>query len=65
MFNMTRVKFVFIMILLMVFLKFNEGYKKKHDNKSVLDETKVKKTLHTFSSLDIMSRLGEDIIMTG
>ena len=63
MFNMTRSEFVFIMILLIVFLKFNAGYEKKHDNKSILDETKVKNTLHAFSLLDIISRLGEDIIM--
>lgn len=65
MFNMTRSEFVFIMILLIVLLKFNVEYKKKHDDKSILDESKVKKTLHTFSLLDIMSRLGEDILVAG
>jgi hypothetical protein len=62
---MTRSEFVFIMILLIVFIKFNAGYKKKHNDKSILDETKVKKTLHTFSLLDIISRLGEDILVAG
>lgn len=65
MFNMTRSEFIFIMILIIVFIKFNAGYEKKHNDKSILDETKVKKTLHTFSLLDIMSRLGEDIIVAG
>lgn len=58
---MRQTEFVFIMILLIAFLKFNIGYEKKHDDKSILDETKVKKTIHTFSSLDILSRFIEDI----
>lgn len=61
---MTSSMFVFIMILLIAFLKFNVEYEKKHNNVSILNETKVKKTLHTFSLLDIMSRLGEDIVLT-
>ena len=65
MFNTTRSVFIFIVILMIVFIKFNTGYEKKHDNKSILDETKVKKTLHTFSLLDIFSRLGEDILVAG
>lgn len=65
MFNMTRSEFVFIMILLIVFLELNAGYEKKHDDKSILDESKVKKTIHTFSLLDIISRFGEDILLAG
>lgn len=62
---MTRTEFVFMMILIISFMKFNAGYEKKHENKSILDETKVKKTLNTFSLLDIMSRFVGDIIVAG
>ena len=38
---------------------------KKHDDKSILDESKVKKIIHTFSLLDIISRFREDILLAG
>lgn len=62
---MILTEFVFIMILIISFMKFNAGYEKNHGNISILDETKVKKTLHTFSLIDIMSRFVGDIIVAG
>lgn len=56
-------EFVFIMILIIVFFKFNVGYEKKHDGESILNESRVKKSLHTFSSIDLITRFVEDILM--
>lgn len=61
---MKQIKFVFILIILIVFFKINIEYKKTHNNQSVLDESKVEKTIHAFSLLDIISRFAGDIIIS-
>ena len=60
---MTHNEFIFILILLIIFCKFNATYEKKHDDKSILDESKVKKTIHDFSLLDIITRFTSDILI--
>lgn len=60
---MKKIKFIFILVILIVFFKINIGYEKKHKGKSILEETKVKKTIHTFSLLDVLSRFAEDLVI--
>lgn len=61
---MIKTEFIFYLILFIIIIKLNIEYKNKHYDKSILDESKVKKTMHTFSLLDIISRFGEDIFFS-
>ena len=63
MFNITSYEFIFILVLLIVFLQFNEKYKKKHNNKSILEQEKIKKITHTFTLFDIIIRFTKDIFI--
>ena len=60
---MKQINFIFIIILLLIFTKFNAGYEKKHDGKSVLEEKKVKKTIDDFSLIDAITRFVSDMFI--
>lgn len=62
---MTRTYFVFILILILAFSVFNAGFEKRHDNKSILEEKKVKNTLRTATMIDEVARLITDISIVG
>ena len=53
---MKQINFIFIIILLLIFIKFNVGYEKKHNGKSILEEKNVKKTIEDFSLIDAIKR---------
>jgi hypothetical protein len=59
---MKQIKYIFILILLLSFFKFNAGYEKKH-NESILEEKKVKKTIDDFSLIDAITRFVSDILI--
>lgn len=60
---MKQINFIFIIILLLIFTKFNTGYEKKHDGKSVLEEKNVKKTIDDFSLIDAITRFVSDMFI--
>lgn len=60
---MKKIQFIFIIILLLAFAKFNSGWEKKHDGDSVLDEKKVKKTIDIFSLTDAITRFVTDMFI--
>ena len=60
---MKQINFIFIILLLLVFTKFNTGYEKKHDGKSVLEEKNVKKTIDDFSLIDAITRFVSDMFI--
>lgn len=57
---MKQINFIFILSLLIIFLKFNAGYEKKHDGDSVLEEKNVKKTIDDFTLIDAITRFVSD-----
>lgn len=60
---MKQINFIFIIILLLIFIKFNVGYEKKHNGKSILEEKNVKKTIEDFSLIDAITRFVYDILL--
>lgn len=60
---MKQINFIFIIILLLIFIKFNVGYEKKHNGKSILEEKNVKKTIEDFSLIDAITRFVSDILL--
>jgi len=60
---MRQINFIFIILLLLIFSKFNSGYEKKHDGKSVLGEKNVKKTIDDFSLIDAITRFVSDMFI--
>lgn len=60
---MKQLQFVFILILLLVFTKFNSNYKKKHNNKSILQEKKVEDTLDDYTLIDATTRFVADLFI--
>lgn len=60
---MKQANFVFILILFITFSIFNAGYEKKHNNQSILEEKKVKKTIDDFSLIDAIIRFMSDILI--
>ena len=58
---MKQIKFLFIIIIILIFAKFNDGYEKKHECKSILEEKNVKKTIDDFSLIDAFTRFISDI----
>ena len=60
---MKQIKFIFIIVLLLAFAKFNAGYEKKHEGKSVLEEKNVKTTIDDFSFIDALSRFISDTLI--
>jgi hypothetical protein len=57
---MNKIYFIIILIFLLIFFKFNDIYKKHHDNKSILDESKVKKTITDATIIDNLFTIGTD-----
>jgi hypothetical protein len=60
---MKQIKFIFILIILMIFFKFNAGYEKHHDGESVLEKKGVKKTLDVFSLTDAIIRFVSNLFI--
>lgn len=60
---MEQIKYIFILILLLSFFKFNDGYEKKHNNQSILEEKKVKNTIDYFSLIDAITRFVSDTLI--
>ncbi len=60
---MKQIKFLFIIILILIFCKYNAGYEKKHGGESILEEKKVKKTIDDFSLIDAFTRFISDIFI--
>jgi hypothetical protein len=60
---MKQINFIFIIIMLFIFSKFNAEYEKKHDDKSVLEEKNVKKTIDDFSLIDAITRFVSNIFI--
>lgn len=58
---MNKIYFIIILIILLVFFKFNISYKKHHGNKSILDESDIKKTIGYASLIDNLFRIGSDV----
>lgn len=58
---MERIYFIIISILFLVFVKLNIVYKKKHNNESILEESKVKKTFEVATTIDEIFRIITDI----
>jgi hypothetical protein len=62
---MKQIKFLFIIIIILIFSKFNDVYEKKHEGKSILEEKNVKKTIDDFSLIDAFTRFISDIFFIG
>lgn len=60
---MKLIKLIFILILLLTFYKFNAGYEKKYNNKFILQEKNVKKTLDDFTFIDTISKFANDLFI--
>lgn len=60
---MKQIEFIFILVLLLMFIIFNINYKKKHDNKSILQEKKVKDTIDDFTLIDAITRFVSDVFI--
>jgi len=60
---MKQIKFLLIIILIIIFAKFNAGYEKKHNGESILEEKNVKKTIDDFSLIDAFTRFVTDILV--
>ncbi len=58
---MTRTYFVFILILILLFSVLNAGFEKRHNDKSIFEEKKVKNTIRTATMIDEIARLITDI----
>lgn len=58
---MTQIYFVFILILLLSFSIFNAGFEKRHEDKSILQEQKVKNTIQTATMVDGIARVVADV----
>jgi hypothetical protein len=57
---MNQINFIIILIIILVFFKFNIDYKKHHEDKSILEESNVKKTIGYMSLIDNLFRIGSD-----
>ena len=60
---MKKYQFVFVLIMIIILSKINEEFKKKHDNKSIFEEKKVKKTIDDFSLIDAFTRFISDLFI--
>ena len=60
---MKQIKYIYILILLLAFAKFNTSYEKKHNGESVLEEKNVKKTIDIFSLIDSITRFISDMFI--
>lgn len=58
---MTQIYLIFILIMMLSFSLFNAGFEKKHNNKSVLQEKKVKNTIETVTLIDGIMRTFTDV----
>ncbi len=54
---MKQVYFIFILSILLVFFIINASFEKKHDDESILQEKKVKKSLEDISFVDDLYRI--------
>ena len=54
---MEQIYFIFIITILLILFIFNNDFEKKHNNKSFLEEKKVKKTIKNLSFIDEIYRL--------
>lgn len=57
---METIYFVIILIMILVFFKLNIWYKKTHNDKPILNESKVKKTLTNVALIDDLFRIISD-----
>lgn len=57
---MTKIYFIFILFISLIFSIYNAGFEKRHNNISVLDEKKVKQSIETVSFLNFISKLFMD-----
>lgn len=60
---MIQTYFIFIMILILIFSKYNAGYEKRHHGDSILQEKKVKKTIDNLSLVDGITRIISDLFI--
>lgn len=60
---MDRIYFIIILIMFLAFFKYNIRYEKHHDNKSILNESGIKKTIKDVSMVDDLYRIIETISM--
>lgn len=56
---MNRIYFIIILIMFLVFFKYNIRYEKHHNDKSILNESDVKKTIKDASMIDDLYRIIE------
>ena len=54
---MKQVYFIFILNILLVFFIINASFEKKHNDESILQEKKVKKSLEDISFVDDLYRI--------
>jgi len=58
---MTRIFFIFFLIICLIFSISNAGFEKKHGGKSILEEKKVKETLKKATFIDELYRILTDV----
>ncbi len=58
---MNQIIFIFILILVLSFSIFNAGFEKTHNNESVLQQEKIKKTVEEATFIDGIMRLLTDL----
>lgn len=58
---MTKTYFIFILIIILAFIIYNTRYEKLHQNKSILQETKVKETIEKARLIDEIIRFLGDL----
>lgn len=58
---MTQIYFIFILVILLAFSIFNAAFEKRHDDKSVLEEKKVKSAIDTTITADGIARVIADV----
>jgi hypothetical protein len=58
---METIYFIIILILLLAFFKFAVTYKVHHDGQSVLNESKLKKTVKDVVTFDDIYRITTDL----
>ena len=62
---MTKIYFIFVLTILLIFSVYNAGFEKHHDNKSVLDERQVKNTFEKATTIDGVVRIIADLSVIG
>ena len=58
---MIKTFFIFILVIIIIFYISNIRFEKKHDDKSILQEKKVKETIEKASLIDEIIRLLGDL----